>query len=97
MLPLSHPKSTFHVPGNRQKASHLGAPRNLCLSLPGHKVPELLGSQGSPLTVGHDFWDGWPFCAISYMETSLRQKGVTFCQSVTLSTPFYSTQAKDGF
>ena len=100
MLPLSHPKSTFHISGNRQKVSHLVAPRNLCLSLPrshgalalyffawitwclSHMVlrGHLSLSDMTVGVVGH-------FCAISCTETSLRQKGTPFCQSVTLSAP----------
>ena len=34
MLPLSHPKSSFHVSGNHQTVSHPVAPGNLCRSLP---------------------------------------------------------------
>ena len=34
MLPLSHPKHSFHVSGKHQTVSHLTAPGNLCLSLP---------------------------------------------------------------
>ena len=59
MLPLSHPKSTFHISGNRQKVSHLAAPRNLflcpvtrylsCSVLRGH----LSLSDSTVGTVGH--------------------------------------------
>ena len=34
MLPLSHPKSAFHISGNHQMVSHLVAPGSLCLFLP---------------------------------------------------------------
>ena len=69
MLPLSHPKSAFHISGNRQMVSHLVAPRNLCLSLPGSHGA--LAARFSAVTshlldvtvgmVGH-------FCAFSCME-----------------------------
>ena len=36
MLPLSHPKSAFHVSGNCQTVSHPVAPRNLCFLCPSH-------------------------------------------------------------
>ena len=35
MLPLSHPKSAFHVSENCQTVSQPVAPGDLCLSLPG--------------------------------------------------------------
>lgn len=34
VLLLSHPKSAFHVSGNRPMVSHPADPRDLCLSLP---------------------------------------------------------------
>ena len=90
VLPLSHPKSAFHLSGNRQTVSHLVAPRNLCLSLPGNSCTVLRGHlpllDATVGTVGH-------FCAFSCTEVSLRQKGTPFCQLVTLSAPLLQHKA----
>ena len=54
---------------------------------PGHMLPWPHGSQGSPLTVGRDCWEGRPFlCHWSHGEMT-GTKGTPFCQLVTLGAP----------
>ena len=84
-MPLSHPKSAFHLSGNHQTMSHLAAPGNVC-------VPRSHGAlaawfSGVTSHFRRDCWGSWPFCAISHTEIT-GTKGTTFCQPVTLSTPF---------
>ena len=77
------PGVPFHVSGNRQTLSHLVGPGNLSLFLPlpeSHSasvtrfVPQS-HTQGSPLTVGRDCWDGRPILCLSRTERSLGQRG----------------------
>ena len=64
MLPLSHPKSAFHVSGNHQVVSHLVAPRNLSFSARVTWWFSCMVLSGLLLTVGCDCWDTPPFCAL---------------------------------
>ena len=74
MLPLSHPKSAFHVSGNLQTVSHPGAPMNLCLSLSRSHAALAAWFSGSlslsDMTVGKVSH----FYAISGTERSLGQR-----------------------
>ena len=74
MLPLSHPKSAFHVSGNLQTVSHPGAPGNLCLSLSRSHAALAAWFSGSlslsDMTVGKVSH----FYAISGTERSLGQR-----------------------
>ena len=64
MLPLSHPKSAFHISGNHQMVSHLVAPRNLSFSARVTWWLTCMVLSGLLLTVGCDCWDTPPFCAL---------------------------------
>ena len=90
MLPLSHPKSSFHVSGNHQMVNHPGAPGNLGPSLPAVtwclSCPVLRGhlslSDTTVGMVGH-------FCAVSHTERSLGQKGRLSVSRRLSVPPFY--------